>query len=576
MATPEQVRFNLRPAGPTVRFLAWLLDLLVRLGVFLLLWMVLGWTGAAGFGVLLLTAFLLEWGYGFLFEWRWHGQTLGKKALGIRVLSADGSPAGPGACLLRNLLRVADWLPAGFLAGLTTMIFSGGYRRLGDLAAGTLVVLDERRVAARIPLIADPPILELARLLPLDLAEGMDAEQAGALADYAARRAQFSPRRREEMAAHLAAPLARFLGRPDLAEHGDRLLCALHLLRFHGRPTAEGGPPPAGQAADARLLEARRPGWRQLEALVERDAVQRGDQALALSASYRAACGDLALAEAHQLPAAVRGYLHDLVSRAHWRFYRGSRAGLRRAADLLLVEGPGRLWTDPCLRVALVAFYGSFFACSWLAAWQPELAASFAGDAYLAQVRSSFEAAPNDRTVDEALRMAGYYVRNNVGIALASFATGIFFGLGSVVTLLYNGVLIGLIFGWMNTQDDAVRAHFFEFTCAHGPFELTGIACAGAAGLRLGWGLVDCGGLTRAESLRAAATRAVPMLAAGATMVALAAPIEGFVSPSSLPLLVKMLIGVLCALAVVVYLGLLGWRGARILAARRDSAEAQL
>jgi len=121
-----------------------------------------------------------------------------------------------------------------------------------------------------------------------------------------------------------------------------------------------------------------------------------------------------------------------------------------------------------------------------------------------------------------------------------------------------------------------VRAHFFEFTCAHGPFELTGIACAGAAGLRLGWGLVDCGGLTRAESLRAAATRAVPMLAAGATMVALAAPIEGFVSPSSLPLLVKMLIGVLCALAVVVYLGLLGWRGARILAARRDSAEAQL
>ncbi len=92
------------------------------------------------FGVLILLLFLIAWSYFVLVEWLWNGQTIGKRLYGLRVIGEDGAPAGFVAVLVRNLLRMVDFLPGGYGIGLLAIVFSSKSQRLGDLAAGTYVV----------------------------------------------------------------------------------------------------------------------------------------------------------------------------------------------------------------------------------------------------------------------------------------------------------------------------------------------------------------------------------------------------------------------------------------------------
>ena len=97
---------------------------------------------AAGpfFGVLVLLTFTLAWSYFVLLEWLWQGQTLGKRLYGLRVIRDDGAPAGFVAVLVRNLIRIVDFLPAFYGVGLLAIIVTSRSQRLGDIAAGTYVV----------------------------------------------------------------------------------------------------------------------------------------------------------------------------------------------------------------------------------------------------------------------------------------------------------------------------------------------------------------------------------------------------------------------------------------------------
>ena len=115
----------------------------------------------------------------------------------------------------------------------------------------------------------------------------------------------------------------------------------------------------------------------------------------------------------------------------------------------------------------------------------------------------------------------------------------------------------------MMTVDPMTRSHFFEFVTAHGPFELTGIVLSGAAGMRMGLGLFASDGQSRLKGLQQAAHRAMPILLVAASLVALAAPIEAFVSPSSLSLMSKRAVGLMCAFILLVYMGVCGYMAQR-------------
>jgi uncharacterized RDD family membrane protein YckC len=233
--TPEQIRFTYDLAGPGSRMLAYGMDLSIRLagmslvgGVILLL---TGWaTPGLGLGLLLLIAFAMEWGYHTLFEWLWNGQTPGKRVLGLRVIRRSGVPLDLVRSAMRNLLRAADIFPMAYAAGLITMFATGSPRRLGDIAADTIVVRTRKAALRDLPALPQDAV----ELTWEDMASLKLRPKELALVDAFFRRAPIlSPERAAELAEILAQPLAQRLQmentRPDallagllLAEHARR------------------------------------------------------------------------------------------------------------------------------------------------------------------------------------------------------------------------------------------------------------------------------------------------------------------------------------------------------------------
>ncbi len=142
--TPEGIALALRPAGVVARAGAFAIDLLIRGALMLAVSMVATPLGRFGSGLALILWFALEWFYPVLFELLPGGATPGKRALGLRVTMDSGLPITPAASLLRNLLRTADFLPFAYGLGLATVLMRRDFKRLGDIAAGTIVVHVQR------------------------------------------------------------------------------------------------------------------------------------------------------------------------------------------------------------------------------------------------------------------------------------------------------------------------------------------------------------------------------------------------------------------------------------------------
>jgi uncharacterized RDD family membrane protein YckC len=139
---PGGINIDAQVVGPIPRFFAFAIDLGIRGVIVFLLSIISIPFGAFGLGggFFLIFLFAIEWLYPVLFEVLWRGQTPGKKALGISVINDDLTPVSLGTSMVRNLLRTVDFLPLFYLAGLVTMLSNRHFQRLGDLAAGTLVI----------------------------------------------------------------------------------------------------------------------------------------------------------------------------------------------------------------------------------------------------------------------------------------------------------------------------------------------------------------------------------------------------------------------------------------------------
>lgn len=197
IATPEGIELSLRLAGPVPRALAWLIDFSWRFGAMLVLSFVFALIGGGiAVGLMLIAVFLLEWIIPAVLEARWDGATPGKRALGIRVLRDDGSPLTFGPAFIRNILRTADFLPGFYAGGLLCTLVHPHFKRLGDLAAGTIVVYVEP--AEKPPLPLDVPAI--APNVPITLGEKR------AILDFAERSPRLSDDRAEELA-QIAAPV---------------------------------------------------------------------------------------------------------------------------------------------------------------------------------------------------------------------------------------------------------------------------------------------------------------------------------------------------------------------------------
>lgn len=264
VVTPENIAFEYQLAGPFRRLPAYLIDVAVRFGLIVAVGLFLLLLGiATQFSIppsflaasMMIGYFLISWFYGTMMETYFNGRTIGKWACGLRVICVDGRPIDGTRAVIRNLLRIADLFPYAALSqfdpeippvfliptgivGLVCTICTRRMQRLGDLAAGTMVVIDER--AWRLPLakVEDPRAAALASFISGDYR--VSRSMARTLATYVERRAYMTPGRRREVARGLTDPLLqRFEFRPDIDP--DLVMISLYHLTFIADPR---DPPP--------------------------------------------------------------------------------------------------------------------------------------------------------------------------------------------------------------------------------------------------------------------------------------------------------------------------------------------
>jgi uncharacterized RDD family membrane protein YckC len=212
--TPENIELSYALAGPGSRAAAYFVDLLVMSFVCQLLVNLLVvvfeailksmgvdsglWISA----IVALVAFALYNGYFILLEWLWNGQTPGKRLLHIRVIKQGGYALRFFDTLLRNLLRVIDFLPFFYGVGLTSLLFTRNSQRVGDLVAGTLVVYQEK--VETDSLLSEPTTLEEGEdPLPAAALAAIPGEVVSLVAEYLGSRTELAPRPRQEVAAEL-------------------------------------------------------------------------------------------------------------------------------------------------------------------------------------------------------------------------------------------------------------------------------------------------------------------------------------------------------------------------------------
>lgn len=187
--TPEGVALQLRLAGPVVRALAWLIDFGLRCIGYIVL-ALLFFFGDLGTGLFLISMFILEWFYPVLFERYYYGATPGKKIMHIKVLHELGTPVNGAAAMIRNLLRPVDFLPFLYGLGLMSMLINKNFKRLGDLAAGTVVVYQDTA----------PHYLALPEATPIPTPQPLTFTEQQAIIDFAQRAPTLSPQRAMELA----------------------------------------------------------------------------------------------------------------------------------------------------------------------------------------------------------------------------------------------------------------------------------------------------------------------------------------------------------------------------------------
>jgi uncharacterized RDD family membrane protein YckC len=180
-----------------VRALAFAIDLGLRGLIVGLLFIVLAFLGKLGAGLGSILLFVVSWWYMVLFEVLNQGRSPGKQWMGLRVVQDDGTPIGWSASLLRNLLRFVDMLPFGYFLGAISCLQHPTFKRLGDLAAGTLVIYREQPLTRP----------QLPAVQPRRPAFALTLIEQRAILGFAERQGELSEARVKELAAILAQPL---------------------------------------------------------------------------------------------------------------------------------------------------------------------------------------------------------------------------------------------------------------------------------------------------------------------------------------------------------------------------------
>lgn len=561
--TPEHVAFEFELADLGSRFVALLIDGLIILGGLLVLFVGtpllanrlgidfgLPW----GFAAVILASFALTWGYFVYFEGLRDGQTPGKWAMGIRAIHDGGYPLTLRGAAVRNLLRMIDIQPVpSWLVGGLAMLIHPRTKRLGDLAAGTIVVRE--RHGARLP-------EETAAVKPAG-SPRLNPEELSALATYVARRRALDAKVRQQIAARLLERLERRLAgeaRGGLAD-ADAFLVRLHEDEAARHAAAGWGA--SGSPLATALVRRQRGAWddyRRLLEIAQKKRLSRlpDREVSRFAALYREIAADLARARTYGGSSDLVYSLERWVGAGHNLLYRPAQ----RSWKLFKAWVTGGFPALVRLRWRPVAVSAALFFLPALLAFAavrgvPVRAREILPVELIARAEEASERAAEGRgyvDVPEAFMpiMASRLIANNVQVTFAAFAGGVLAGVGTLLVLVFNGVLLGAVAALFANHD--ANLHLWSFVLPHGVIELSAIWIAGGAGLWLGSALLVPGRRTRREALVVRGREAVSLLVGTTILLVLAGMIEAFVSPAPVPAAVKLLCALVFASALAAYL----------------------
>jgi len=279
---------------------------------------------------------------------------------------------------------------------------------------------------------------------------------------------------------------------------------------------------------------------------------------------YRLLCHHLSLARSRHYSPLLVERLEKLVIHAHQLFYK-RKSHLLSSVLIYFTSGFAKSVRNEWRWVLLsgVLFFGALFAMLITLQSYPDMVYTVIPAEQLAQMESMYDPSQEkigrDRNAGTDFQMFGFYIFNNTGIGLKTFASGLLLGVGTVMTLLFNGLTIGSVAGYLTYI--GYGATFWPFVSGHSALELSAIVLSGAAGFKLGFSIISPGRKSRLLSLRDNAKQAVFMMYGVATMFIMAAFVEAYWSSmSDVPSLIKYSVGIANWVVLIAYFSLAGRR----------------
>jgi uncharacterized membrane protein SpoIIM required for sporulation/uncharacterized RDD family membrane protein YckC len=545
------VELALSLAGPGARCYAFLIDWLIRAILFT------AWYGSAAliyngrwsitapvtpdtkwFVFVVTPAALIYFLYHLILEIAMHGRTPGKRIAGLRIVARDGSSPTLGALLTRNVFRLVDSLPVAYGVGLVATLVTPEHVRIGDMAAGTLLIHER----TDIDLPAPPPGVEAPRRAAVGTA---DAE---VVHDLLSRWVSLGAQARRNLATTL---LSRY-GMSATTESDAALRMQLERLDTTRPPVQS----PSDRALKVALLQhsAR---WQTAMTRAERLSRERAanlTDATQLADDYRLLAHDLTRVRRLMPDTRVRQYLEAAYARTHNTLHRPAWRPGRALLILFRDEIPEVVrWLAPHIAWASSIFVLTVLAGYWMVHTYPDLIGLFASPDLITTVEHGRLWTEGILNIVPSSVLSLQILTNNIVVSLFAYCAGFIFGLGTLYILGLNGLMLGAVFAFTNQH--GLGGALLKFIVAHGCVELSVMCISGAAGAAVGEALIRPSFGNRMESFRIAALRSGKLLIACAVLLVGSGLIEGYISPRAhFPLWGRICIGVGYWLLMIVLL----------------------
>lgn len=548
--TPEHVEVRLDLAGIGSRTAALTLDLIV-LGlaglvvsiVLLVLWGESGGIGGAAgpfliFGLIYLSLTV----YFALFEALNGGRTPGKQTLGIRVVMDTGQAITPTAAVVRSLLRLLDcFFPlAPFLPGFLLITFSRSNKRLGDMAAGTIVIRDRPTDWSLGAVAAEPAAEEPVESGPPELTE----DEFKLLDRFLARMSELDPVLQTRMTHELVRRFELRVPRREEDAQGYLVqLLAEEQRRRRSRfaTRAQAGAVGRTTVTAERFVARKREQWEafyEVARRVERTGV--GDllpkEIPAFAARYREIAADLARARTYKVDPRVIEYLERLVSSGHNALYRVRGRQRTPILRYVLREFPAAVVESRAYVLAAFLLFSVPAVIGYVMLRQrPELADEIVspvmvGRAEEAADRQAEGVGYAQAEGEDLPVIAGAIITNNVQVSFWVLVGGMLAGTLTAWLLVSNGLMLGTSMGLFANY--GALPYLMTFIAGHGVLELTAIFISAGAGFRIAKALIAPGDRTRRDALVVEGMIAARMIGAVVTLLVIAGTIEGLLSAS--------------------------------------------